>query len=315
MSVYEILPEFVQDSPEWHDARTNGIGASEVAAILGLSPHMTPLSVYRAKMGVRNEIPEDLAYFGHKLEPIIRNWITDKHPEVGPIGDGVGARSTVWPWLTASPDGLGWGEGGRIPVEYKTSSAYSKDSWADGVPLHYAAQVQTQIAVLGAPYGWLAVLHGGNTPELYRIERDDDFILNHLIPKTKAFRDDHVLTQTPPEPTTSAEAIELWPGTPELSVEGGEDLYELWGAYGLMQAEIIDAQETLDGIKLQLQIAMADATELTHDGQTLFTWKPRAGAKRLDTTALKDAHPLIVAEFTRAGEPTRTFLRKKADNT
>lgn len=308
---YELLPEYEQDSPEWHEARRNGIGASEVAAILGLSPFQTPLSVYRVKMGVPNEIPEDLAYFGHALEAPIAQWIRDKHPKVGMVGAGISARSVEWPWLTATPDRMAANT--IIPIEIKTSSAYSKDKWADGVPLYYQTQVQTQLAVLGAPFGWLAVLHGGNSPELYRVERDEGFIQDHLIPKTRDFWEQHVLAQVPPEPSTPAEAVELWPGDPDVSVEGGEALYELWGAYGLMQAEQIEVTERLDAIKLELQKAMQDATTLTYQGQTLFTWKPRAGSRRLDTTALKTAHPDIVAAFTKQGEPTRTFLRKKAD--
>jgi len=311
---FEILPEHVQDSEQWHEARQQGIGASEVAAILGLSPWQTPLGVYMSKKGVRNDIPENLAFFGHALEEPISQWITAKRfAEVGPLSPGLSARSVEWPWLTATPDRtVAGGPGVVIPVELKTSSAYSKESWADGVPLYYATQVQTQLAVLGAPYGWLAVLHGGNTPELFRVERDDDFINNHLIPKTRAFWEEHVLANIPPEPSTSAEAVELWPGDTELSVDGGEALYELWGAYGLMQAEAIDVAGRLDGVKLELQKAMQDATQLTYGDQVLFTWKPRAGAKRLDTSALKTAHPDIVGEFTKQGEPTRTFLRKKA---
>jgi putative phage-type endonuclease len=311
---YTILPQFVQDSPEWHAARASGIGASDVGAILGLSPWQTPLGVYRTKMGIPNEIPEDLAYFGHALEAPISQWIADKHPEVGVPGEGFAARSDVWPWLTATPDRCVYLDDlSTIPIELKTSSAYSKDSWADGVPLYYETQVQTQMAVLGAPFGWLAVLHGGNSPELYRVERDDDFIDNHLIPRTQAFWEDHVLARVPPEPTTSAEAVELWPGDSDVTVDGGEALYELWGAYGLMQAEAVAVAERLDGVKLQLQKAMQDATQLTYGGQVLFTWKPRAGARRLDAAALKEAHPALVAEFTKQGEPTRTFLRKKAD--
>ena len=311
---FEILPEFKQDSDQWHEARQQGIGASEVSAILGLSPWQTPLSVYMNKKGVRNEIPENLAFFGHALEEPIAQWIEQKRfDEVGPVSPGLSARSIEWPWLTATPDRtVAGGPGVVIPIELKTSSAYSKESWAEGVPLYYATQVQTQLAVLGAPFGWLAVLHGGNSPELFRVERDNDFIDNHLIPKTRAFWEEHVLADVPPEPSTSAEAVELWPGDTELSVDGGEALHELWGTYGLMQAEQIDLSERLDGVKLELQKAMQDATQLTYGDQVLFTWKPRAGAKRLDSSALKEAHPDIVAEFTKQGEPTRTFLRKKA---
>lgn len=309
---YEVLPEYEQGSPEWHEARTHGVGASDVAAILGLSPWQTPLSVYQTKMGVPNDIPEDLAYFGHALEQPIAQWITDKHPEVGGVDEGFSARSVEYPWLTATPDRVVSDDSGMsgIPVEIKTSSAFSKDKWADGVPLYYQAQVQTQLLVLDALYGWLAVLHGGNSPELYRVERDDSFIEDHLIIKTREFWEGHVLAKLPPEPVTSAEAVELWPGDPELSVEGGEPLYELWSAYGLKQAEAVEISQELDSIKLQLQKAMADATELTYQGQTLFTWKPRKGSARLDGTALKKELPDVAAQYTKQGAPTRTFIRK-----
>lgn len=313
---YTILPEFEVDSPEWHEARRSSLGASEVAAVLGLSPWQTPLSVYMAKMGVRNEIPENLAYFGRALEPVIAQWITDTRPEVGVLADGYSARSKKWPWLTVSPDRVALAglhdtsrEFDYIPVELKTSSAFGRDKWSEGVPLFYQAQVQAQIAVLDAPYGWLAVLHGGNEPELYRVERDDDFIDNHLIPKTKAFWEDHVLAQVPPEPTTSEEAVKLWPGTDGVTVEGGPELLELWESYGLMQAEAVEVNERLDAIKLELQKAMKDAVALTHDGHELFTWKPRKGSARFDAAALKTAHPDIHAQYMRQGEPTRVFRR------
>lgn len=309
---YTILPEFEVDSPEWHEARRSSLGASEVAAVLGLSPWQTPLSVYMAKMGVRNEIPENLAYFGRALEPVIAQWIVDTRPDVGPLGDGFSARSERWPWLAVSPDRIAYDENrdfDYIPIELKTSSAFGRDKWSEGVPLFYQAQVQAQIAVLDAPYGWLAVLHGGNEPELYRIERDDEFITEHLIPKTKQFWEDHVLAQVPPEPTTSEEAVELWPGTEGVTVEGGPELVELWEQYGLMQAEAVEVAERLDAIKLELQKAMRDAVALTHGGQELFTWKPRKGSARFDAAALKQAHPDIHAQYMRQGEPTRVFRR------
>ena len=312
---YSILPEFEVDTPEWHEARRSSLGASEVAAVLGLSPWQTPLSVYMAKMGIRNEIPENLAYFGRALEPVIAGWISDTHPEVGLMSDGFSARADEWPWLTVSPDRIAFvpPSGGLgvayVPVELKTSSAFGRDKWSEGVPLFYQAQVQAQIAVLDAPYGWLAVLHGGNEPELYRIERDDDFIENHLIPKTKAFWEDHVLAQVPPEPTTTEEAIALWPGTEGVTVEGGPELLDLWDTYGLMQAESVDLTERLDAVKLELQRAMQDAVAVTYQGQELFTWKPRKGSTRFDAAALKTEHPDIHAQYVKQGDPTRVFRR------
>ncbi len=308
---YEILPTYPQDSAEWHEARMQGIGASDVAAILGLSPWQTPLSVFNTKMGVPNEIPENLAFFGHALEQPIADWITHKHPEVGEVKEGFAARSTVAPWLTATFDRTTTDDAGRVvPIELKTSSAFGREKWVDGVPLYYAAQVQQQNFILDAPYGWLAVLHGGNEPELYKVVTDWEFINDHLIPKTEAFWNDHVLTKTPPDPVTSAEAVELWPGDLEVTVEGDERLYELWGAYGQMQAEQVEVGQQLDAIKLELQKAMKDAVALTYEGRELFTWRPRAGSTRWDTKQLEKDMPQLAATYKKQGKPTRVFSRK-----
>jgi hypothetical protein len=69
----------------------------------------------------------------------------------------------------------------------------------------------------------------------------------------------------------------------------------------------------LDGIKLELQKAMRDATALTYEGRELFTWRPRKGSRTLDKTALEKHHPGLVEEFTRVGKPTRVFSRKTVE--
>lgn len=312
-AAFEVLPSRKQDSPEWHEQRRQGIGASDVAGILGLSPWATPLSIFEQKMGVPNEIDESLAWFGHALEPVVADWVAAKHPEVGPIGAGYSARSLQWPWLTAAPDRVVERDDLIVPVELKTSSAFSLATWEAGIPLYYAAQVQAQMAVLGAPHGWLAVLHGGNHPELHGpIERDEEFIQDELVPRTRAFWEDHVLVQVPPEPMTTGEAVRIWPGDPDLdAVEADDLLLEQWKA--LIDARRYEKTYGADAARLALEIqkALGDATELRFGDQVLATWKPQAGARRLDTTLLKQDHPDLVAAYTRQGEAGRRFLPKE----
>ena len=45
-------------------------------------------------------------------------------------------------------------------------------------------------------------------------------------------------------------------------------------------------------------------------GAVLATWKASAPAKRLDSAALKDAHPDLYQQFIKTGEPSRRFLIK-----
>lgn len=313
VNVYESLPEYAQDSPEWHEARRQGIGASEVAAILGLSAWQTPLDVYRAKMGVPNEIPENLAWFGHRLEPVIAAWVTEKHREVGGLSDGYSARSIQWPWLTASPDYVALPDDtdADVPVELKTSSAYSKDKWRDGVPLGYQAQVQTQLAVLGAPYGWLAVLHGGNDPELYRVERDDTFISDILVPRTKEFWEDHVLAHVPPEPSTLGEQALVWPTAPDSAVELSETAYEAFQRRNVLLSDIRAQQAEADELQKVLGSYVQTAETLTYDGRPVATYKTQRGRITLDHKALAAEHPDIAARYERRGQDYKVLRTVK----
>lgn len=303
------LEEFAVDSPEWHEARTHHLGASEVAAVLGLSKFQSPYGVWQAKMGVPNEIPENLAFFGRALEEPIAQWLREKHPELGPITDGISIRSTVHPWLSASPDRMA----GDIPVEIKTSSAFSRSDWDDGVPDYYKIQSLVQQGILGAPYGWLAVLHGGNSPELYRIDFDAkawELIVQH----TRSFWDDHVTPKVAPPPTTLEEASARWQGDPDLStevdaIEGGERLLELWEEHGRQQAISVETIDLLNNIKLELQKAMGEATELTYRGQALYQWRRNKPTRRFDAKAFKADHPDLYEQYVVETQGARPFKR------
>lgn len=46
------------DTPEWHELRSKGFGASEAAAVAGLSQYETPLHVYMRKRGEMPPVQE-----------------------------------------------------------------------------------------------------------------------------------------------------------------------------------------------------------------------------------------------------------------
>jgi putative phage-type endonuclease len=294
------------DTQEWLRIRKGGLGASEAAAILGLSKWATPLSVYMDKMSDSiDDRMSDRQDWGHRLEEPIAQWVRDtKHLNV--TGSPGLIQSLEYPWLIATPDRQVDG----CPLEIKSSDAFMVGTWDNGIPLNYQIQVQQQMLIMGAPHGYVAVLHGGNTPAFYEVARDDEF-LEILVRRTQEFWADHIMAQVAPEPISTSETALAYPGEPDTKVEGSEALYELYGAYGLMQAEAVAVNQQLDDIKLKLQLAMKDATELTYRGETLFTWKPRAGAPKLDDKKLAEDHPELVQKYMRPGKHTRTFLRKK----
>ncbi|ALG06825.1 hypothetical protein AOZ06_07685 [Kibdelosporangium phytohabitans] len=176
------LGSFEPGSAEWHAARATRLGASEIAAVLGLSPWESKFSLWHRKAGLVPplEETEEMAW-GRHLEAPIASRFAELHPEmiVRRTGTWVSARRT---WQLANPDRLVFPRQPvrrpRIPLEIKF--APYGDGWGesgtDEIPVYYRCQVLQQIDVLDAPYGLLAALVGAEYRE-YRIDRDANDIL------------------------------------------------------------------------------------------------------------------------------------------
>ena len=137
----------VQGSPRWHEWRAGGIGGSDAAAILGLSPWCAPLLLWQRKTG---RAPEQEVSFamrrGQKLEPVARRLYEGL---VGWEAPPVCVEHPTRPWLRVSLDGLDpWGD---VPLEIKCPNGDAHRLALDGrVPDYYAPQVQFQLLVTGA---------------------------------------------------------------------------------------------------------------------------------------------------------------------
>lgn len=61
-----------QQRAEWLEGRRKGIGGSDVAAVLGLSPYKTPLDVWNDKLGLSEDHEQsEAAYWGTTLEDTV----------------------------------------------------------------------------------------------------------------------------------------------------------------------------------------------------------------------------------------------------
>lgn len=172
-------------SPEWHELRKCGIGASEIAAVAGLSPYQSAFYLWHVKKGnIPGPTTSNAMDWGNRLEPLVTGWWQEQHPdlivEAQPGSYAKGGR----PWQRCNPDGLvfDWDIAPyprTIPdaiLQVKTSR-YGDDfgpSGSDQIPLHYRCQVQWEMDVLGVDHCWLAVLIGGNDPREYRIDADPE---------------------------------------------------------------------------------------------------------------------------------------------
>lgn len=166
------------DDAGWLEQRTKGVGGSDVAAIMGLSPWKSPLEVWMEKTG-RMEAPDlsgkESVAMGTELEGVVLDMYRRRHPDSHVQRVNAILASVARPWAQASLDGivrdpeLGWGV-----LEIKTGSRESE--WADGVPLHYLTQVTHYMGVTGYAFADVSALigdHGLHYHE-YRVMRDEE---------------------------------------------------------------------------------------------------------------------------------------------
>lgn len=176
------------DRAEWLAARNSqGIGGSEAAAAVGMSPWMTPLELWKLKIGM--EEPKDLSdnaavQQGVRMEPALRDFFAAMHPELKVDYHQFDLLyQTERPWLFATLDGeLHDAESGRDGIlEIKTSTPSGKagwEAWANGnMPSNYYCQVLHQMLATGFDFVYLFAalysLNGDIVLREYSIDRKD----------------------------------------------------------------------------------------------------------------------------------------------
>lgn len=155
-------------SPEWHAARSEGLGGSEIAAVLGLSPWTSHYSLWLQKAGIIDDPTKVTAPMeaGNRLEPVILDWWAEQHPEFDLMRKPGTYRSTDRHWQIANPDGLAGKVTPRslapdgIDVVVEAKFALYDYEWTDGVPPQYQCQTQWYMDVLGVDLAYVPVFIG-----------------------------------------------------------------------------------------------------------------------------------------------------------
>lgn len=166
----QLVGRFDVGTPAWHAARANGLGGSEIAAVLGLSPWESRFSLWHRKAGVVGPVEESPEMeWGKRLEPVILAKFCDLHPELGVQPAGTWRHSDR-PWQIANPDlltdeevvesktariDIGWGEPGT-----------------DEIPIYYRAQAMWYLDVLERDRCLVPVLLGGSDYREYEVVYD-----------------------------------------------------------------------------------------------------------------------------------------------
>lgn len=176
------LPFVIQryrDAESWLAGRSETVGASEVAAALGLSPWESAYSLWSKKVGLSPPSVETrpMRRGAHMESFVASEYALETKRQLVDHGRYAVHRSTLFPFLSFTPDRIIVGEPrGPAPLEIK--SVTNRSDWADGeVPEHYRIQVVASLAVSGYRWGVLCGYIAG-TDELIHveIERNEEHI-------------------------------------------------------------------------------------------------------------------------------------------
>jgi putative phage-type endonuclease len=178
---------------EWLEARRQGITASEIAVVMGLSPYSSPFALYHQKLGQLPQQADNVEMeLGRYLESFVADRFAGLHDEVHLSGTGRELYACYSrPWQLATPDRIvsdirfDFIEGVTDAVEEyepyavletKTDAGY--DGWgedgSDEIPVHYRCQVLWQMDVMGVTTGFVACLFlHSRTLRVYELTMDD----------------------------------------------------------------------------------------------------------------------------------------------
>jgi len=270
-----------EDRESWLELRREGIGGSDAAGVLGVSPWSSPVSVFADKvLGSDNKDSEPM-YWGRTLEPVIlEHYARETEREV--TSDGRLLRSKEYPCMQVTLDGRQSGPAGeRGFVEVKNTRFHLKD----GVPQHYWIQMQHQFAVTGWRWGTFAVLVMGAEFYWKDVARDDDFIDGTLIPAELDFWD-RVQAGGPTPPADASDATlealkRIYPSDDGETVTLDGEFLDDDIQRQKCAAIVAEGKGHLQSIDNRIKAAIGDATYGLLPNGRQYAWKARKDGVRV----------------------------------
>lgn len=294
--------------------RRNYIGASQAAAVLGMSRWATPLSIWAEKTGqiVRKDDDAFHKKLGHRMERLVAELYEEEtgrkleevpetlyHPDHRFIGCNLDRRVV----------------GENVIVQLKTAAGWKAKEWEeDEIPREYILQEIHELAVSGAERADIAVLIGNQDFKIKPIYRKDILpAMKDLVAREVHFWETFVLPKVMPTHITARDREtleELFPmaesGPPlQLSDEANaiaENLEAMGVDLRMIEGQIEKQKNTL--------LAMLGAHESGTTGRWDILWANTI-TRRFDSKAFEKEHPELYAKF-RKPNTSRKFVIKES---
>lgn len=291
-----------ESDSEWRALRRQGLGGSDMASVMGLSPWKTALALWVEKTG-RDE-PDDLSgseavYWGIANEAAIAKRFAELHPGLRVMRLNATLVDIERPFMHANIDRfVVEPDGSPAVLEIKTASEYKRGEWADGVPPYYLTQVVHYLAVTGYRRAYIAALIGGNRLVEHVVERDEEDV-SALVERARDFWDNYVLADVMPQAVAgdSQALAEMYrdaePGM--LDAPDSAALDALVETYRAESKAAKDATQRKTDAAAEIERLIGGHRGIRSDTYTA-TWA-RGASERLDTARLQRERPDVYRAY------------------
>lgn len=267
-----------------HEKRRLTIGASEIAAILGLSEYQTPLDVWLVKTGRKPPFEgNEHTRRGNRQERQILEWLAEDLG-INSFATFDSSISGICPFskiATATPDGF-FCVDGKIELGEAKSTLKAIRTIED-VP-HWWLQCQWQMLCTGLKKCHLAIFGPlVSNYQRFEIEYNEDFAIG-ILKDAEEWWQRHVIEDIQPDPINESDVLTLWPIDDGSSIEAVEVLADAVAMHSFLKAQIKELEAKIQPLRESIVLAIGAAEKVKYSGRTIATYKANKAGSRVFKT-------------------------------
>jgi putative phage-type endonuclease len=263
--------------------RRKGLGATDAAVVLGLSPYKTPYELYLEKMGRKEDeaiLPESCLRLRHAHEETIaREYAFQKEVKLKRVNKTIIHKQL--PFMLCNLDRVVIGQ--KKIIECKSSTGWKRAEWgetgSDIAPIQYLIQVQHQYACTNYETADIAALIDSDDFRILPQVRNEK-IIKKIEEACEHFWVEHVLKDVPPPPTNRGDLKLMYPTNNGNLIEATPDILSYIDEVNRLKKEIDTLCDDKKRIEKEIIQFIADNDGVTESGKVIVTYRANKNGVR-----------------------------------
>lgn len=262
----------------WLETRRTGLGGSDAAATLNLSPYTSQVALYLDKVDPLPDEDKEIFQAGRRTEPVIADWFRDTY-NLLVVRAPIMLRSHRHPFMLANVDRFVYDDVADewAVLEIKNVDRSKASEWKDGPPIHARLQGLHYLEVCGENFKrlYVAALVGGNKFIHYVVERDEELIAT-LVAAEEKFWTLVQLQRMPDVDGSDSTRSALLARAGEVTreeVQVDQHFVDLLARRAAIKASIAIETERLTKVENEMITLMDGAEVAVFEGDVAATWK------------------------------------------